>query len=99
MGVGYIRKRKDGISELIIGDEKSQLELIESILPYAKLKLKQVQLMKEVLHKKKTVKCAKDFMKLCRIIDRYKSLNYSKKRSQNSIEVRKVLVQNNLITP
>jgi len=99
LSIGYVRKRNDGVSEFIIGDEKSQLELIEKILPYTKLKLEQLQLMKKILRKKKFVKCADDFLKLCGLIDGYKNLNYSKKRSQNSIEVRKVLVQNNLITP
>lgn len=99
MGIGYIRNRKDHVSELIIGDKNSQLELIEVLLPYTKLKAKQILLMKKILLKKSLVKNGNDFMELCGLIDGYKTLNYSKKRSQNSIEVRKILKQNNLITP
>lgn len=99
IGIGYIRKRKDGIVELIVGDEKSQLELIDNISPYSRLKKKQLILMKRILQEKKKVKNGKDFLELCKLIDEFKHLNYSKKRFQNSSEVRKVLLQENLITP
>jgi len=99
LGCGYLRKRKDGISELIIGDEKSQLEIINSILPYSRLKNKQLRLMREILEKKKKVKKATDFLKLCSLIDKYKRLNYSKKRTQTIIEVKKNLIKEGLITP
>ena len=99
IGCGYLRKRNDGISELIIGDEKSQLAIIQSVLPFSKLKQKQLELMKEILEKKKKVKSAKDFLKLCYLIDRYKKLNYSKKRKQITTEVKKILQKEGLITP
>jgi len=96
---GYLRSRNDGVCEFIVGDEKSQLELIESILPYSKLKHKQLKLMKEIIEKKKMVKCAKDFLRLCSLIDKYKKLNYSKKRTQITQEVEKILKKEGLITP
>jgi len=96
---GYLRNRNDGISEFIIGDEKSQLEIIKSILPYSKLKKKQLKLMKKILEKKKKVKNATDFLKLCSLIDKYKKLNYSKKKIQITSEVEKILKKEGLITP
>ncbi len=99
IGVGYIRERKDGIAELIIGDEKSQKELINQILPYSRLKKKQLILMLKILQNKKFVKNAGNFIKLCKLIDKYRNLNYSKKRFQDTQEVLKILKQENLITP
>ena len=96
---GYLRNRNDGVSEFIIGDEKSQLELIKSVLSYSILKKKQLKLMKKILEKKKKVKSAIDFLKLCTLIDKYKKLNYSKKRIQITKEVEKNLIKEGLITP
>ena len=91
MGRGYIRERKDGIIEYIIGDVKSIRILLEGIEPYLKLKKRQANLMLKTLKMKEKVKSAKDFVKLSEEIDKFQKLNYSKKRIQNSLEVKKVL--------
>ncbi len=99
IGIGYIRERKDGIAELIIGDEKSQTELINQILPYSRIKKRQLILMKRILQNKKFIRNARDFINLCKLVDKYRKLNYSKKRFQCTKEVIKVLKQENLFTP
>ncbi len=98
-GCGYLRKRKDGISEFILGDEKSQIEFIEMVLPYSKLKKKQLKLMGKILKYKKEVKNADDFLKICALVDEYRLLNYSKKRKILTKEVKKTLRKEGLITP
>jgi len=98
-GCGYLRKRKDGISEFILGDEESQIKFIEMISPYSKLKKKQLQLMKKILNGKKKVKTANDFLKICALVDEYRLLNYSKKRKVLTKEVKKTLKKEGLITP
>lgn len=96
---GYIRERKDGIIEYILGDVKSIENLLKELIPYLKLKEKQAKLMLKVLHLKKNVKEAKDFLKLSKEIDKFQKLNYSKKRIQNSSEVKKVLIKKKLLAP
>lgn len=99
LGVGYTRLRKDGVAEYIIGDEKSLIEFAKQILPFSKLKSKQLKLLLEVLKIKVKIENAKDFINLCKKIDKFRELNYSKKRTQDSIEVKKYLIKKNLLTP
>ena len=96
---GYIRERKDGIVEYILGDVKSIEYLLKEILPYLKLKEKQAKLMLKILLLKRNIKEAKDFLKLAKEIDKFEKLNYSKKRIQNSLKVKKVLIKEKLLAP
>lgn len=98
-GVGYIRKRKDGIIEYIIGDKKGILYVLELLSPYLILKRKQGILLKEVLQEKELVENPRDFLLLARKIDKFEELNYSKKRKQNSQIVEKFLTNEGLLTP
>ena len=97
--IGYIRERKDGICEYIIGDVNSIEKLMKWIKPYVILKRNQVKLMLNILEKKKKIKTVKDFLKLCILIDRFKELNYSKRRINTTEQVRKILKQKGLLTP
>lgn len=85
--VGYLRDRKDGITEWIIGDQKSIILVMEKTLPFLKLKKKQALLMLEVLNQKKLVKSKNDFVNLVGKIDKFKELNYSKKRKNDQEKV------------
>lgn len=97
--IGYIRTRKDGMAEYVIGDVKSLKSFSMTINRYSILKSRQLKLMLKILQIKEKVKNAKDFVKLCEIIDKFKSLNYSKKRINTSKEVRKLLIDKKLLTP
>ncbi len=77
---GYLRRRKDGILEYTIGREKEIINLIELIRPYLILKKKQADLMLKILKSKRIVKSQNDFIKLVTLIDKFRELNYSKKR-------------------
>ncbi len=96
---GYIRKRKDGIVEYILGDSKSMLYLLDIIIPYLRFKKRQAMLFREVLNRKKSIKSASDFYHLCKKIDQFQDLNYSKKRKNNSQMVKRYLVKEDLLTP
>lgn len=89
--IGYLRDRKDGIREYIIGDKKSIKKLLYSLLPHLKLKKAQAKLMLDIFTYKENVKNSQDFLRLCRSIDKFKNLNYSKKRKQTSKEVKILL--------
>ena len=96
---GYIRERNDGISEYIIGDVKSIKRLMNWVKPHVIFKRGQVQLMLDILEKKKTIKNVKDFLELCTLIDRFKELNYSKKRTNTIEKVKLTLRKKCLLTP
>ncbi len=81
IGAGYVRLRNDGIAELTIGSMKAMRNLIRQIEPYLILKKQQARLLVQVLEHKEQVKSRDDFMNLVRLIDQFKGLNYSKKRS------------------
>lgn len=99
IGAGYIRIRKDGIAEYTIGDGKSLVEFAKQILPFSYLKSQQLKLLLEILRSKAKAKTAKDFIKVCEAIDRFKKLNYSKKRIQTADSVRRLLIKKGLLTP
>ena len=81
IGIGYVRLRNDGIAELTIGSMKEMRNLVELIEPYLILKKQQARLLVQVLELKAKVKSRADFTDLVRLIDKYKSLNYSKRRT------------------
>lgn len=77
---GYIRERKDGVLEYTINRKEDIRSFLRLVEPYVVLKRKQVLLMKEIITKKERVKSAEDFTQLARLVDRFRELNYSKKR-------------------
>lgn len=99
VGEGYIRERNDGIAELIIGNVEGIRETIKMVKPFLRLKKKQAELMDEILSFKEGVKTSEQFLELARKIDKFESLNYSKKRINNSQSVRSTLIKEGLLTP
>lgn len=99
IGTGYLRLRTDGVAEYTIGDEKSLISFAKAITPFSKLKSKQLKLLLSVLNKKQKVKSVKNFISLCRLVDRFENLNYSKKRTQNTKQVLDNLIKIGLLTP
>ena len=96
---GYLRERKDGIVEYIIGDEESLKELLKEILPYLRVKKRQAKLMLEILRLKRKIKNGKDFLNLAKKIDEFQKINFSKKRIQNSSKVEEILKKEGLLAP
>ncbi len=84
---GYLRERKDGITEWTVGDQKSIRFIMENTMPFLRLKKKQAQLMLDVLDKKSEVKTKEDFVGVVERIDEFKTLNYSKKRKNDKEKV------------
>jgi len=83
--LGYLRVRKDGILEYIIGRVNELREFLKIVKPFVILKKEQVALMTEILDKKEKVKDKNDFRKLIDLIDRFRNLNYSKKRKRHRL--------------
>ena len=80
-GVGYIRHRKTGISDYTIVEPKEVKKILELLKPYVKLKNKQIKLGLKILEKLKGKKSKEDFLEICKLVDEFKELNYSKKRT------------------
>ena len=80
IGSGYIRHRKTGISDYTIVEPKEVKRILTLLQPYVKLKKKQVELGLEILDKLDSKKSDKDFLEICKLVDKFKELNYSKKR-------------------
>ncbi len=97
LNVGYLRRRKDGIVEYTIGDTEGLKKVIKTVKPYIVLKKKQLELMDEILSLRKKTKNAKDFIKMSKMIDRFATLNYSKKRTITSCKVEKYLKTKGLL--
>ena len=88
---GYIRRRKTGVSDYTIVESKEVKKILMLLQPHVKLKKKQVELGLEILNKLENKKSNKDFLEICKLVDRFKELNYSKKRSITSEVVSKSL--------
>lgn len=96
---GYIRHRKTGISDYTIVEPDKAREILLMLKPYVRLKLEHVKLGIEIIDLLNRVNTAKSFLKICRLVDRFKKLNYSKKRTITSENVESFLKQHNYLTP
>ncbi len=81
IGAGYIRHRKTGMSDYVIVETRKVKELLTSLQPYVKLKKKHIELGLEIIDKLHNKKSDQDFLEICKLVDIFKELNYSKKRT------------------
>ena len=104
---GYIRERNDDMVEYTIVGFEPVIEIINLLFPYLKLKKKQAQLALKIfkriservkLPNKKKID-AKLLMELSCEVDKFASLNYSKKRTNTSKQVKEFLESHNLLNP
>ena len=70
--------------------EKQELVIIQFFNP-KKLKKRQIELGLEILDKLENKKSNKDFLEICKLVDKFKELNYSKKRKITNEIVSKFL--------
>jgi len=76
---GYIRKRKDGISEYSIVGPQLVQRICERLLPHLQLKRRQAALILELIKRLKKNQSREDFLTLCTLVDQIGNLNDSKK--------------------
>ena len=77
-GSGYIRHRKEGISDYTIVSSKEVEKILKLLHPYVRIKRKQVELGLEIFEK---IKNNESFLDICKFVDKFKEMNYSKKRT------------------
>lgn len=82
---GHKRLRKDGIIEHIISKREEIFHFIDLVEPYVIMKKSQLILLKKILKAKRRVESEKDFEKLIELIDKFRDLNYSKKRKKRTL--------------
>jgi LAGLIDADG endonuclease len=96
---GYIRRRKTGISDYTIVEPKEVLRILELIQPHVRLKQEHVRLGLEILRMLPVGGDAAHLMALCRLVDRFQDLNYSKKRIVTSDVVESHLKSHGYLAP
>ena len=83
-GVGCLRNRKTGISDYTIVDATEVKRILLLLQPYVRLKKKQIELGLEIFNKIENKESNEDFLEICKLVDKFKELNYSKKRTITS---------------
>jgi intein-encoded DNA endonuclease-like protein len=96
---GYIRRRKTGVSDYTIVESKEVRRILELLQPYVRLKKEHVRLSLEILRKLPVVGDATEFNSLCRLVDRFQDINYSKKRTVTSEIVEAHLKSHGYLAP
>ena len=80
INVGYIRERKDGVSELTINKLDDILLFMKMVKPFTKFKRRQAELLEKIISYKEIIKNKEDFAKLLKLVNAFSKINYSKKR-------------------
>ncbi|MFH1425635.1 MAG: LAGLIDADG family homing endonuclease [archaeon] len=83
-GVGYIRHRKTGMSDHTIVEAKEVKRILELLKHYVKLKRKHIDIGLDILGRLDKKKSNEDFLEICKLVDEFKNINYSKKRKLTS---------------
>ena len=94
---GYIRHREREMSDYSIVNPKEVEKLLRLLQPYVVVKRKQLELGLKILQKLKTCKSAKRFLEICKLVDKFSKLNYSKKRTITSNIVKDYFIKNKLL--
>lgn len=96
---GYIRHRKTGISDYTVVEPEEVKKILRMVKPYVILKKKHVNIGLKILEKIPFADNPEKFLTLCRLVDIYKNINYSKKRTNTSGKVKEYLSAHNFIVP
>ncbi len=99
IGIGYLRLRNDGIEEYIIGDIQSIRNFLQNIEKFLIFKKQQAKLIIKILDLKEKISSPQEFLELCELIDQFKELNYSKKRTILTEIVKQTLIDEGFMTP
>ena len=101
IGYGYIRDRNDGVSDYtIVGYDKVE-DVLKMVKPYAVFKAVHVTRALELLSaiKENPRPTPEQLVKLAKLVDSYSVLNYSKKKTNNTVKLEEFLNRKGLLTP
>ncbi len=88
-----------GISDYTIVEPREVKRILMSLNPYLRLKKKQVDLALQILERLPLVNGISNLMEVCRLVDGFRNLNYSKKRTVTSESVEQFLKSRNNLAP
>lgn len=100
LNYGYLRRRNDGMAEYTIVGVQPVIETLKILYPYLKLKKSQTELALSILKRmpgKGRKINPKLLLKLAKEVDKFGFLNYSKKRTNTSLQVEEFLTSHHLI--
>ena len=99
LAAGYIRRRKTGISDYTIVDPRDVQRILELLSPYVRLKSEHVRLSLDILEQFPLDGDPTKLMLVSRLVDRFQSINYSKKRKMTSHVVAEHLRSRGFLAP
>jgi hypothetical protein len=99
LAAGYIRRRKTGISDYTVVDQRDVRRILELLRPYVRLKSEHVRLSLEILEQFPLDGDPAKLILVSRLVDRFRNINYSKKRTLTSIVVAEHLRGRGLLAP
>jgi rhamnogalacturonyl hydrolase YesR len=94
--IGYLRKRKDGMTEYTIVGLKPVMEILKLVEPYCKIKKTHIKLAKKINRLLEGKFDLKKFIKASELVDKFQQLNYSKKRKITSKTLKEYLEKHKL---
>lgn len=98
--IGYLSRRKDGISELRVEGFKSVKSILTNLQPFIIFKEKQTEIMLEAINIMEQNPSPEDFLKVCQLSDQISSINYATTRKKYNYEyVYSSFVSRGLIRP
>lgn len=99
--VGYIRERKDGLSEYQVVDVAAVERVLRQLRPYIRLKQKQCDLVLEIVAElKHSARLSpQHFLALARKVDAFEELNDSKRRTIKSSQVAEFMRVRHILIP
>jgi len=96
---GCLRRRGTGISDYTIVEAREVQRVLKELQPHVRLKRAQVELGLEILQELPAANDPPRFLSLCRLVDEFRDLNYSKKRTVTSVLVEEHLRLRGLLKP
>ena len=94
--VGYIRDRNDDMTEYTIVGFKSVVEILKLLKPYVILKKEHILTVLQVHRILQGKFSVEKLLKAAELVDKFKELNYSKKRINDSTVLKNYLKQHKL---
>ena len=98
-GSGYLRRRKTGISDYTIVEAREVQRILKLLQPHVRLKKEHVRLGLEILEGLSSKGEPTGLVSLSRLVDRFRDINYSKKRTITSSDVEMFLRSHGYLAP
>jgi len=93
LNFGYIRDRNDEMTEYTIVGKNYVMEILHMLYPYLRLKRNHAKVAFEIEKKWPKKFSQKNLLAIGKLVDKFKELNYSKKRKNTSLTIKNFLAK------